>query len=233
MTTVFIAGISRGIGLALAQRYLSQGVAVIGSVRTPSEEVNTLKSRFPGALDVVTIDVTCRTAVEAVARDLRQAERVIDVLICNAGVNPTKVGEITMLQEISDDDMQCTLDVNVIGPLRIVRAFQPLMLGSGVRKIAIVSSYVGSIGRTDSGAMIAYCVSKAAVNMLGRRLHFLLGEDDFKLLLVHPGWVRTDMGGHQAPVSTEESARGIARILSGFQRDSPQFQDYEGNPIDW
>ena len=89
------------------------------------------------------------------------------------------------------------------------------------------------MARTDSGSMLPYCVSKAAVNMLCRRLHFLLQDDGLPVLALSPGWVKTDMGGPNARITTEESARGIAKVIASFTGDSEPFQSHEGEPIPW
>jgi len=232
MATVFVAGISRGIGLALARQYLSDGYSVIGSIRSETDAVRGLKSRFGDSLATVTFDVADAASVNAAVRSLSDL-LTIDVLILNAAMNTTRPGEVNPLSEISDADFLSTLDVNVVGPFRVIRALMPFMANSEIRKIVLLSSSVASLANTGSGGMLAYSVSKAAVNMLGRRLHFLLAAEDFSVLLVQPGWVRTDMGGPNALIAADESARGIMKVIDGFRRDSPQFQDYQGNPIAW
>jgi NAD(P)-dependent dehydrogenase (short-subunit alcohol dehydrogenase family) len=233
VSTVFISGISRGIGLGVARKYLSDGNRVVGSIRSENAAVTELRSDYPDTLTVVKLDAADRASVDAAAAETARTHRGLDLLICSAAVNPSQSGEVTPLADIRDEEVLQTFDINVLGPLRLVRALHPLLLKGESPKVVIISSGAGSLERTANGAMVPYCVSKAAVNMLARRLHFLLEEDGIAVLALSPGWVKTDMGGPDARITVEESAEGIARVIAGFDRESPPFQDYQGNVVPW
>ena len=234
MATVFVTGISRGIGLGTARQYLSSGNRVIGTVRKPNEAVKALQSEFGDSLELVTLDVRDRKAVDAAAREIEAKHEAIDIVICNAGVNPAAgLSEIVSLPDLDDEAMLDTFDVNVVGPLRIARAFYPLLAKGTHPKLVVISSGVGSLERTGNGTLVPYSISKTAVNMLWRRLHFLLEDDGIALLALSPGWVKTDMGGAGADITIEESAEGIEKVISGCDRNTHPYQNYQGSAIPW
>jgi NAD(P)-dependent dehydrogenase (short-subunit alcohol dehydrogenase family) len=233
VSSVFVSGISRGIGLGVATKYLAEGHSVVGSVRSENADVAKLRSEYPDSLTVVKLDVADRSSVDAAAAEVAGIHAALDLLICSAAVNPSQAGEVAALAEIRDEDVLTTFDINVVGPLRLVRALHPLLRKGKSPKVVIISSGAGSLERTTNGGMVPYCISKAAVNMLSRRLHFLLEADGIAVLALSPGWVKTDMGGPDARISVEESAEGIARVIAAFERDSTPFQDYQGNTVPW
>ena len=233
MSTVFISGISRGIGLGLASRYLADGHTVVGSIRSENAEVDQLASRYPDTLTVVKLNVARRNSVDAAARQVAGAHDALDLLICSAAVNPAQAGDIKALADIDDQEILDTFDVNVLGPLRLVRALEPLLRKGQSAKVVMISSGAGSIETTTQGGMVAYCVSKAALNMLSRRLHYLLSNGNIPVLALSPGWVKTDMGGPNAKISVKESAEGVARVIAAYNGDGAPFQDYTGKALPW
>ena len=166
MSTVIITGISRGIGLGLAARYLERGESVVGTVRAANDAVAALQREYGDKLFVATADVTDAHALNEAARTVRERIPAADVLVCNAAINPEHAGRTATVGDLSDDHLSATLDVNVVGVQRTVRAFHPLLAAADGAKIAVISSGAGSIAGTANGAMISYCVSKAALNML-------------------------------------------------------------------
>ena len=158
MSTVFISGISRGIGLGLAGRYLAGGNTVVGSIRSENAEVDELASRYPDTLTVGKLDVARRNSVDAAARQVAVAHDALDLLICSAAVNPSEAGDVKALSEIDDREVLDTIDVNVLGPLRLVRAFEPLLRKGQSAKVVVISSGAGSIEMTTHGGMVAYCL---------------------------------------------------------------------------
>lgn len=234
MSTIVITGISRGIGLGIARHYLAMGDNVIGSIRTPCESVDALQSEFSESLELIRMDVRESSAVDAAAKQVTATHSAVDIVICNAGVSHADSPfQVDALPDLRDAPMIDTFDVNVVGPLRVARAFHPLLAKGAYPKLVIITSGFGSLAQTEDGSVIPYCVSKAAVNMLSRRLHFLLEDDGIAVLALSPGWVRTDMGGPDARISTDESAEGIADVIAGYDRNSPPFQNYQGIVIPW
>ena len=156
-----------------------------------------------------------------------------DVLVCNAAINPATAGQTTAVGDLSDEDLSATFNVNVTGVQRTIRAFHPLLAAAGGARIAVISSGAGSIAGTAGGAMIPYCVSKAAVNMLTRRLSFLLAGDGIDVFAISPGWVKTDMGGPGAQITVQESTNLIVQRIAEHGPDDPPFINHTGDPLDW
>lgn len=233
MGTVIITGISRGIGLGLAARYLERGDLVVGIVRAVNDAVAALQRDNGARLIVATADVTDQHALDEAARSLRPRVTAADVLVCNAAINPQAAGRTAAIGDLSDDDLRASFEVNVVGVQRTVRAFHPLLAAAGGAKVAVISSGAGSIAATANGAMIPYCVSKAALNMLSRRLSFLLAGDGIQVFALSPGWVKTDMGGANAQLTvTVSSALIVQRIAEHRAEDAP-FLNHTGAPLRW
>jgi NAD(P)-dependent dehydrogenase (short-subunit alcohol dehydrogenase family) len=224
MPTVFITGAGRGIGLEFARQYAAEGWRVIATVRDASKAMD-LKDAAP-KVELHTLDVTDQKALGALGRKL--ASGVIDVAIANAGValarsmTPQAIDEAAWLQ---------TFRVNTIAPLALAGALlEPVKRGGGKRMIAI-SSRMGSIAE-NSGGSYAYRSSKAALNMVWRGL--AVEHRDLIAVVLHPGWVRTDMGGSSAPVIPKNSVTGMRRVIERLTaRDSGKFFDFEGTEIPW
>ena len=231
--TVIITGISRGIGLGLAARYLERGDTVAGTVRAANAAVADLQRTYGAKLFVATTDVTDAGALDQAARSVRERFSAADVLVCNAAINPGSASQTTEVGDLSDEDLSATLNVNVTGVQRTIRAFRPLLVAAGGARIAVISSGAGSIAGTAGGAMIPYCVSKAAVNMLTRRLSFLLAGDGIDVFAISPGWVKTDMGGPGAQITVQESTNLIVQRIAEHGPDDPPFINHTGGPLDW
>lgn len=199
MARVVITGANRGIGLELARQLADRGDEVVAACRSASSPLAGL-----GVEVVEGVDVTQDAGVEALVR--RLGDRELDVLVNNAGVLARD-----SLAELDLDAIRRQLEVNALGPLRLTAALVPrLRRGS---KIAIVTSRMGSIGDNSSGGSYGYRMSKAAVNMAGVTLARDLADRGVAVAILHPGFVRTDMTGHQGMIDPPESAAGLlARI---------------------
>lgn len=233
MATVFISGVSRGIGLGLAARYLEAGDRVFGSVRADSAATNDLAERYADQLTLVRMDVADAASVDRVAAEVGGHAAAVDTVVCNAAVNPEPVGSRRPLEEIPDEELLDTFAVNVVGQLRTVRAFLPLLRASNEAKVAFISSGAGSIERCLDGGMFPYRVSKASLNMLARLIGHLVDEDGIGVLAVSPGWVRTDMGGPAATRTIEEASAEVVQVIAAHTLGSPLFVDPKGKPIPW
>lgn len=151
----------------------------------------------------------------------------VDVLVVCAGVQ-NRAGS---LADLDFDSIRETFDVNAIGPLRVIRALRPNLEAGNRRLIAVLSSRMGSFGEYDGPSMWAYRASKAALNTFVRCAADELGGGGFTVVALHPGWVRTDMGGPDAALSTEESVRGMLDVLS--RAENGQFLDHRGHVLPW
>ncbi|MCC6623492.1 MAG: SDR family oxidoreductase [Deltaproteobacteria bacterium] len=228
-TRWLITGANRGIGLELTRQLLRRGDAVVATARHPesARELAALAERAPGRLTVAACDVTDRASVEALAAAVREP---LDVLVSNAGV----YGESETIESLDDRDMLRTLDTNALGALRVTAALLPHLRRGRDKKIVAITSGMGSIGDNKSGGAYGYRMSKAALNMAMRSLAVDLEGEGVTVVVVNPGWVKTDMGGASAPTTVEESAsRMIALIDRLTPTDSGTFFDYRGYTWPW
>ena len=226
MSRVLITGASRGIGAELARQYAAAGDEVIACVRDPDAAPGL--ADLDGAVEVRQMD----TGDPASIANARAAigDGPIDVLINNAGA----VGG--MRQSIDDLDLEewhHTFDVNTIGPLLIARAFKSNLAASGDGKLMTVTSQLAA-STWPMGGMYLYSTSKAAVNKAVQALALDWKDEPITVALVHPGWVRTDMGGPNAAIGADESAAGIRAVIGRLNKaDSGKFYKWDGDIHPW
>jgi NAD(P)-dependent dehydrogenase (short-subunit alcohol dehydrogenase family) len=226
MTTLLITGAARGIGRALCQEALRRGWSVVGSVRD-SVTAEALKAEFGARFQALVFDVTDAAAVAKAAASL---DRPIDILINNAGViGPERQSALDM----DFDGFAQTLAVNVLAPLRIAQAFLPHLKRGGRPRLLTISSGMGSMSYAKSDHL-AYRASKAAVNKVTQGLATDLQRSGIAVVSIHPGWVRTDMGGRGADIEAGESAKGILDIAEGLDlAGTGKFLRYDGSEMAW
>src|SRR6201987_2292425 len=196
-STVLILGASRGLGLAMAEEWLKRDAKVIATQRSASRDLSKLQGRYPGSLEIETVDIVEAASVHALRERLRA--RRIDVLFVNAGICKAHDGTPSAVDERDFVDMMLT---NALGPMRAVELFENLVPASGT--IAVMTSELGSIAG-NRGSWELYSSSKAALNMLMKCFSSRHAGDPRAFLLVAPGWVRTEMGGADAGLSVAES----------------------------
>ncbi len=229
MQTVMITGASRGIGLEFARQYVADGWRVIACCRDPKGAGNLaeLAGANPDAVAVHQLDVDDD---DSVAGARAAIDEPVDVLLNNAGVME---GREAGLGTMDYPAFERSLKTNVLGPLRVTEAFFDHVRQGEMRKIVTVSSRMGSLEETQPNALI-YRTSKAAVNMVMRCLALAPEGRGMINVVVHPGWVRTDMGGPAAALSPEESAGALRRVIAGLGAgDNGGFFNYDGTPIPW
>lgn len=222
--TVLVTGANRGIGLEMARQLREQGHTVIGTARKPGEaaELKALGAR------VEQLDVADSASVRALAERLEGQS--IDILVNNAGM----IGhEADGLANYDIDQLRLTFDVNSLGPLRVTQALLDNLRAGETRKVIQVSSIMGSI-QNNGGGYYGYRSSKAALNMLNKSLALELAEDGFTCIAIHPGWVKTRIGGPGAQISPSESVAGMLAVIAGLDADDTgRFVDYQGKDIPW
>jgi NAD(P)-dependent dehydrogenase (short-subunit alcohol dehydrogenase family) len=232
--TVFISGANRGIGFALVERFLKGNFHVFAGSRKPSSDLSSILKKFSNSLTIVQLDVTDMNSIRQTVKKVTEIVPALDILINNAAVNLDKKGIVLEKLDLGDMHLEKTMNVNVYGPLRMTQQFLPL-LEKGKRKLIInISSEAGSIADCWRKVAFAYCMSKTALNMQSKILQNYLGPRGFKILAVHPGWVRTDMGGPNAAISPDESVEGIFKLA--IRRWTPEdviYLDYKGNTMRW
>jgi len=221
--TALVIGANRGIGLALVQRLTTQGSAVIAACRHSSAALDAETAR--GVRVEAGVDVTSDASVAALARRLDGV--AIDELICNAGI--LRDGDI---DDFTFDDVREQIEVNALGPLRVVRALRR-HLARGA-KVALVTSRMGSIGDNGSGGSYGYRMSKAALNAAGVSLARDLAADGVSVAILHPGYVRTEMtGGHGNVPPETAAAQLIDRINELGPATTGTFWHANGQVLPW
>ena len=225
--TVAITGANRGIGLSLARRFLEAGAHVVATCRNP-EASRELEALADGNLDVYQVELTDGESISRFCSDVSGS--VIDVLINNAGVMG---GDH---QGIDDMDYRAWLyafEVNTLAPFRLATALLPNLRRAKRPRIVTLSSQMGSLSREGTGSY-AYRSSKAAVNKTMRALAVQLRREGVVVCPVHPGWVRTDMGGANADISAEESAEGLFDLVTSLTlAHSGRFWTWDGREHPW
>ncbi len=220
MTTTVITGANRGIGLELVRACAERGDEVIAVCRKPSTEL-----LAAGVKIIEGIDVTDAESISALATQL--ATTSIDVLINNAGILRR-----TSLDDLDFDSIRLQFEVNALGPLRVTNALVDRLFSGS--KVAIVTSRMGSIADNTSGAHYGYRMSKAAANMAGVSLARDLAGANIALVLLHPGFVKTEMTGGNGNVLPAEAAAGLlARIDELTTESSGQFIHASGESLPW
>lgn len=228
--TWMITGANRGIGLALTMELLRRGDHVVAAARNPwGGALGELAAAHPAALLPLELDVTSDESVAAAKGALDG--RPIDVLVNNAGIHGPRGTESALAMDF--DVWREVFEVNVYGPLRVSQALLANVEAGSGRKIATITSRMGSIGLNPSGSL-AYRSSKAAVNMAMVVFGNAVRARGVAQLLFHPGWVRTDMGGGGADIAPSESAAGlIATIDASGLAQTNSFRTWQGEPIPW
>jgi NAD(P)-dependent dehydrogenase (short-subunit alcohol dehydrogenase family) len=209
MPTALITGAGRGLGKELARQYETEGWRVIGTTRRE-------------------FDVTDFAQIRRFSAGLKGAP--IDLLFCNAGISGKRG---TSIGSFDYDSWQEVLRVNVLGAAAVAEAFVDNVAAGEGKRIAFMSSRLGSIAQT-SGHTLPYASSKAALNMVVKAFSVLLAPRGIIVLALHPGWVRTDMGGAGAPLEPGESVRGLRKVIEGAtSADSGRFLSHDGAGIPW
>lgn len=228
--SVLITGASKGLGCYLAQAFLDAGYQVFAGERSHSDRLARLATES-AALTRVTLDISSREAVAHAAEFVAARSDGLDVLVNNAAVLPEAGRE--PIESMNIEAALSVYDVNALGPLRVVQAFLPLLRRGTQRTIVNVSSEAGSIGDCWRKADYAYCMSKAAMNMQTAILKNHLEPEGFKLLAVHPGWLRTDMGGPDATLDPADSARALVTLTEDARSQTDTFVDHLGKALRW
>jgi NAD(P)-dependent dehydrogenase (short-subunit alcohol dehydrogenase family) len=229
--TVLVTGANRGLGLEFARQYADDGWRVFAACRAPgsARELRELESRHKDRFSVLALDVTDGAAVKAATGRLRT--EAIDLLLNNAGVGSPPG------QKFGSFDYAAwarVLDANVLGPARMIEAFAGNVAKSRDKRIVTVTSLMGSIADNSSGGAYAYRSSKAAVNAAMKSFSIDLAPRGITCAVVHPGWVRTDMGGTGGKLSPAESVRALRSLIESLKpEDSGKFFNYDGKPLPW
>jgi len=225
MPSVLILGASRGIGLELTRQYVAKGHSVFATHRQESDRV---KLRDIGA-QTLRLDVHESNDLAGLAWQL-DGER-LNTVVVNAGIYGPRESQVRTPPDPKDfDDVMHT---NVLGAMRLTPVVAPLLFETS-GTLAFISSRMGSISATDSSYGALYRVSKAAVNMVAKLAHNEYAAQSLRVISLHPGWVRTDMGGPNAAVAVQDSAAGLIQVIADAATyPGGAFYDYKGESLDW
>ena len=230
MTNVLITGANRGLGLGFVRSFLEKNVNVICTSRNMpvSKELLKCKKKHPNNLEIVELDLLKENSGKTLSDLL--SDKPIDILINNAGVGSSNQN----FDVVSSKPWLEVLKVNLIAPLMITQSIIENIKKSSAKKIYFLSSQLGSIAENTSGGMYIYRSSKTGLNQVVKSLSVDLRVHGITVVSLHPGWVKTDMGGPNAPVSIEESIEGMMRVIKTTDiRDTGRFLNYDGRELPW
>ena len=235
--TVLITGTGRpyALGFNLVRRYLENGDRVFASIRRPSEALEALQKEYPDQLHILTMDIASTASVNVAAEEAARWTDHFDLIINNA----TTASADTM-KELPDFDLDLiapAVNVGAVGPIRVVKAFLPLLKKSEIGALVVnISSEAGSIGRCYRTFYLDYGTEKAALNMLTMTLrNYFRNDPNLNIICLHPGWMRTNPGNTEAPLDPYEHAETL-RLLFETKRhdkDGPVFITYSGEAYPW
>ena len=227
MPTVFITGANRGLGFEFAKQYAAARWRVIAACRDPVKDE--ALSAVEGDVQVETMDVDDDASVASLSDKLK--DEAIDLLINNAGIYGPK--------HLSAEDMDYeawgrVLRTNTMSPFRVTMAFLQQVRNSDQKIIATLSSKMGSLNENQDGGEYIYRSSKAALNAALKGLSYDLADAGIRIMLMHPGWASTDMGGPSAPLLPADGVAGLRKVLAGIKDgETGVFYDYNGGELAW
>ena len=208
-------------------------MVLAGVRKTEDVQLKELAGRYPDTCILLPMDVTDSASVEKAAELAKEKTEHIDLIINNAGIHAESSFEV--LERADLDDCLMVYDVNAVGPLRVVKAFLPMLSQSESGLIVNISSESGSISNAGREKEFDYCMSKAALNMGTKLLDNYLCKRGIKVISIHPGWMRTDMGGANAELDPYETACKLAELFEKVDRKNREvtFMDNEGKVFPW
>tara|TARA_B100000945_G_C20418974_1_gene616701 strand:- start:1513 stop:2190 length:678 start_codon:yes stop_codon:yes gene_type:complete len=225
MKIAVVTGASRGIGSEFVVRLLDDGWRVYAGYRSDKHRLDLITNNN---LICHRLDVTDNNSIKDFVKVI---DGNVDLLINNAGVPD---GRWRNIKEIDDQWMLEVLDVNSVGPVRMVKEFYDKMSHDSLTTVAMISSLMGSIDDCHSGRSYAYRASKTALNMLSVAMKKEALKDNISFLILHPGWVKTRMGGEHAPVELSDSVEGMLELIYSHSLDnSGRFVQYDGVDLPW
>ena len=234
---VLITGTGRpyALGFNLVRRYLENGDTVLATIRRPSEGLEDLRKAYPDTLYILTMDIASTESVNAAAWQAEKLTDHLDLIINNATTASADTNK-----ELPDFDLDLiapAVNVGAVGPIRVLKAFLPLLKKSEMGALVVnISSEAGSIGKCYRTFYLDYGTEKAALNMLTMTMHNYFKDDpNLNIICIHPGWIRTNPGNNEAPLIPYEHAETLRLLFETRRHDKngPVFITYEGEPYPW
>ncbi|TVY05466.1 SDR family oxidoreductase [Paenibacillus cremeus] len=230
---ILITGTNRGLGYELTVQAVERGHKVIAGVRSsrPEGQLLELMGRYPGQIEVVELDVTKEDTIARLAENIKAQGQVLEAIINNAGV---LLGRGVPLEDLSMDDVVRTFQINLFGPIMVAKHLLPLVPKNNSGVVINISSEAGSLTNAYGGDY-PYAISKTALNMFSKQLRALVKKQGIgtRVFALHPGWIRTDMGGDKAPGDPRENARNIMDIVESKTEIPAEhfFINFKGEPM--
>jgi len=225
MRVAVITGANRGIGNFWTSKLIDDGWRVYAGYRNNRDGLKIIEN---DNLIPIQLDVTDNDSIH---RFTLKVEDNVDLLINNAGVPD---GRWQSIEEIDDEWALEVLNINAMGPVRMIKSLYPRLKGDNLTKIVMISSLMGSIDDCEIGKSYAYRASKTALNMFAVAMKKECLLDNISFLILHPGWVKTRMGGDRAPVEVEDSVNGMMYLVEKHKlEDSGKFMSFDGLEINW
>jgi NAD(P)-dependent dehydrogenase (short-subunit alcohol dehydrogenase family) len=232
MKRVLVTGANRGLGLEFVRQLLARGDRVIAACRHPgrARDLTVQAAAHPGHLHVLPLDVAKPASIVELAREAGMVFDALDLLINNAGV--LVAGE--RFGSLEAADLETSFRSNAVGPLLLTQALAPMLAAAPGARVANVSSVMGSIARTTEFRSPSYGLSKAALNMATVQLAHALAPQGTTVVALHPGWVRTEMGGPGAQIDPPEAVAGMLGVIDALTAaDRGSFRDWRGSSVPW
>ncbi len=228
-STILIVGASRGLGHAMAAELLTRGWNVIGTVRAGAHtKLHDLAEAYEGRVEIETLEINDQGEIAALRN--RLSGRVLDMLFVNAGTATRD--EHVHIGDVTTEEFMRVMITNALSPMRVIEALQDLVPAQGL--IGAMSSGQGSIANNETGMREVYRGSKAALNMFMRSFAARQAPPPRAMVLMAPGWIRTDLGGPDAPFSIEESVPSLVNVLvSKLGTPGLQYLDRFGRTVPW
>lgn len=227
--TALIIGASRGIGLGLATEFANRGWHVTATVRNTATapELAAAAAASNGSITIQTVDIDSPESVAAL--QAATAGQSFDLLYINAGIYGPLHGSV---DKVTPDEIAALMLTNAIAPVRLAKRFLPQVNDGGT--IAFMTSILGSVALNTGGTMDLYRASKASLNTISRGFFANdVGKRPITVLNLHPGWVKTAMGGPDAPVEIADSVAGLANVVTANTKGGQHYLDFEGNVLPW
>ncbi|MEW5903195.1 MAG: SDR family oxidoreductase [Pseudomonadota bacterium] len=232
MNTLLITGANRGIGLEFCKQYAAAGWRVFACCREPAraDALERVAAQYPERIAIHALDVADHAQIERLARTL--SGETIDLLINNAGIYPA--ADRHGFGHTDYAAWMTSFNINTMAPLKMVEAFIGQIARSRLKRIVTLTSQMGSVDDNSSGGSYLYRSSKAAANMVVKSLAVDLQGQGITVVALHPGWVKTDMGGPNAMLEVEQSVAGMRKVIDGLTlADTGKFIGNDGRGLPW
>lgn len=232
MKNALITGASGGLGNYICEEYMKRGYRVFGWSNEKNAIIDKLEAKYSDLFVFSIVDLGSYPAVEQAAKEISVKTEVLDIIVNAAAILPANSA-----LELPEFDIDISIDVyniNALGPLRVVKALLPIIKKGEDKLIIQISSEAASMATHNNYIKrYDYCMSKASLNIQSVILQRYLKDDGIRIYLVHPGWMKTSMGGEDAPLEPSESAAHIVGLFDDGKRPDYIFMDYNGTPRPW